>query len=88
MVRLGDAGNTWNPALLALRSKGYSLRLEKSDDGTTEVWWAEKGHDVFGANDPIRLLGLVALWEMRGEKWQQHSDEPDLTTELYNRRDE
>ena len=84
------AGNTNLPALLALKAKGYKLKLEytKTDD-KNDLWYpylpdwqAEKGGCVFSATTPVELLGLVAMWETRGDDWQTCKEEANLYDEL------
>jgi hypothetical protein len=42
-----------------------------------ETWQALKGCDEFIAEDPLSLLGLVALFEVRGPNWQAADNEID-----------
>jgi hypothetical protein len=44
------------------------MRREGAAD--REFWFAEQGDSRFVAEDPILLLGLVALYETRGENWR------------------
>lgn len=84
MIR--SAGNTYNPCLLALRAKGYELTLWFTIDRGGEYqsnWDAQLGEQSFSASTPIELLGLVAMWEVRGDNWQTQSDEPYVFDELY-----
>jgi hypothetical protein len=63
------AGNTLAPAWLALQQKGYVVRSEHT--GTeAERWVAASAERDFIAPDPLSLLGLVALYETRGDEWQ------------------
>ena len=66
---LAAAANVLTPAYLAIVSKGYSV----SRVGDDIV--AERESDRFVAEDPIQLLGLIALIEIRGEAWQATDDE-------------
>ena len=80
------AGNTQNPALNTLREKGYKLWIEPDDPNEEESefidWNAEKNGRYFSATDPVELLGLVAMWEFRGDDWQHKTEEPDIAGEL------
>jgi hypothetical protein len=73
------AGNTTNPALLVLRSKGYALQIEQEGDEAT-VYIARKDGREFLGYSAAELLGLVTLWENLGEDWNKQ--EPDVLTEL------
>ena len=88
-MRLIDAPNTHNPALMVLRSKGYTLSLvpptydpgEEPDCGDLGHIRAEMNGREFIAGDGLALLGLVALWESRGDVWRDENDS-DVLTEL------
>lgn len=80
------AGNTQNPALITLQQKGYRLWLEPDDPKLPEPDFlnlnAEKDGRYFSATGPEELLGLVAIWEARGDDWHHHKNEPNLVLEL------
>lgn len=65
--RLVDAANTLVPAIQVLRGMGYRIRREQ---GAAEMWWAESDGIQFGAEDPLRLLGLVTMRTTRGASWR------------------
>ena len=73
------AGNTYNPALVILNEKGYRLKFTpaKADEGFPD-WEAEKDGHLFSATNPPELLGLVAIWERFGDRWQEAIREPDI----------
>jgi hypothetical protein len=80
-LRISIAGNTAGPALFALKAKGYAIALSyrRQDDpdgsvGYTAEYAAEKDRRVFCANSPEELLGLVAMWEVRGDDWRRRTD--------------
>ena len=75
-MNLHAAGNVVVPAYLALVSKGYAVRCERSADGA-ENWIAEGATGRFGADDPITLLGVVGVAETRGPDWQASDLEID-----------
>ncbi len=76
-MRLATAGNTLNPALLVLKARGYQVRVQRSSahDGEVLLIATREGNE-FVAEDPLYLLGLIALWENRGDDWQTRDDEP------------
>jgi len=57
-----SGGNILAAALALLRSQGYAVATEAGDP----LLRAEKGGQTFVAEDPLLLLGLVKLHEMRG----------------------
>lgn len=65
-MRLANAGNVVIPAIKLLRDLGFSVRLDR---GTTAFTASKDGHD-FTADDPVAVLGLVRLFEARGELWR------------------
>jgi hypothetical protein len=80
------AGNTHNPCLLALRAKGYKLTLWFTKDYKGDYhsdYDAEKEGRIFSATTGAELLGLVAMWEVRGDDWRTKSSEPQVYDELY-----
>lgn len=75
--------NTYDPALFVLRKKGYRVWVEPGGaEGESGGWRAEKDGRDFYASDPLRLLGLIALWEQRGDDWQLSAGDPDLYDEI------
>jgi hypothetical protein len=80
------AGNTWNPCLLALREKGYTISCWYTLSGKNDYQKnidAEKDGRHFSATTEAELLGLVAMWEVRGDDWKTKPGEPDILDELY-----
>ena len=65
MAKIIAAGNVEVPAYLVLVEKGYEVRW----DGN-ERWTASKGDFVFGGEGPIEVLGIVCMYENRGEDWK------------------
>lgn len=80
---LVDAMNTYNPALFVLRQKGYRVWVDPGGEGAEEEEWRaqKEGRDFFAA-DPLRLLGLIAMWEQRGDDWQLGAGKPSLYDEI------
>ena len=74
VTHIAQAGNTVVPAILALEAKGLSVAtrdgvfVATSPDGATHV-----------ADDPVAVLGLVALVEIRGNHWRATDEEIDAT---------
>lgn len=74
-MRLASAGNVEVPAYLALLEKGYQVSWDDGDD--QQFWFAAKdGHEFIG-DGPLELLGLVALYETRGENWPATNQQID-----------
>ncbi|GAA1394314.1 hypothetical protein ACFQZ4_02895 [Catellatospora coxensis] len=72
------AGNTGGPALFALRAKGCAVSLSYLREGPGEYtaeYTAAKDGCLFSAGTPEELLGLVAMWEVRGDDWRAGTDD-------------
>lgn len=71
-TKIVAAGNTLAPALSILRKLGYTVTREKSDE---QQYRAQNETCVFSADDPLTLLGLVKIYEVRGHDWQPSEEE-------------
>jgi len=81
--KIGDAMNTYNVALLTLKSRQYNVWLEPGEnEDETGYWHANRDDAEFIAFDPLRLLGLVAMWEQRGNNWERMQNEGNIYDEL------
>jgi len=91
-MSLGSHANVYNTCLRILRRRGYTLRVdgEMTADGcypTTCIWIAEQGEYCFAADNPIELLGLVAIYDHLRPQAEAKSywwfvEGPDIWTEL------
>ena len=77
------AGNTFNPCLIILRQKGWTLRAET--DGDRLIWSALRNGVECSAFSPPELLGIVTLAETFGRDWNRQ--EPDIFGEILRRTD-
>ena len=83
MKRIGKIGifafgSPGTRALFALWQKGYEVRhyaFERENEEFQNEFEAKKDGRMFSATSEEELLGLVAIWEMRGEDWIDGSDE-------------
>lgn len=82
--RLTEFHGVSNVAILTLREKGYRVWWEASERPAADDWWAEKEGREFIATNPLVLLGLVALFESRGEDWREKPGEQDLLSRIKN----
>lgn len=81
-MNIPAAGNVEVPAYLALRDKGYAVRV-KREGLDAETWVAAKGGNRFSAARPIELLGVVAVFETCGESWKATDNEIDDFVKRY-----
>jgi hypothetical protein len=88
---LASHGNVYNTCLRILRARGFELAVsgEPQPDGNYPVerqWFARKEGFYFCADNPIELLGLVAVYDYvrpaddRPYWWKV--DGPDVESEL------
>lgn len=75
--RIAQAGNTVVPALLAIESLGFAIEM-----GHAHVA-ARRGDEEYRAEDPVALLGLIRLVELRSWEWSASDDEIDRTMRRY-----
>jgi hypothetical protein len=80
------AGNTMIPCLQAIAAKGYTVSHyflgSKSGDWDHPQWEAEKDGWEFSATSVEELLGLIAMWEVRGADWKIKPGETELHDRL------
>jgi hypothetical protein len=72
-MHISAAANVVVPAYLAILSKGYKIAPGGVQNGLV----ATRGDDSFLADDPITLLGLIAMAELRGARWHASDQEID-----------
>ncbi len=70
-MHLVAAGNTVVPAILLIRQMGYTVTIDSSKGGCL----AEKDGNSFEAEDPVMVLGLIKLFEIKGENWMASDEE-------------
>ena len=69
-VRIADAMNTYKYALTVIRDKGYKIFLlpDSREEYLGDYWAYKDGRDFIGG-DPLRVLGLIGIWEQFGDEW-------------------
>lgn len=66
--RIADAMNTYNVALNIIKEKGYKIFLYPDErEEFLGDFWAIKGSREFIGSDPLRLLGVISIWENTGD---------------------
>jgi hypothetical protein len=80
------AGNTAIPCLQAIVAMGYTVTHyflgSKPGEGDRPQWDAEKDGRLFSATGLEELLGLIAMWEARGDDWRLKPGEAELYDRL------
>ena len=69
MIRIAQAGNTVVPAILALEEMGMVI------DVRADHVIATSPAVQFIADDPVAVLGLVRLLELRGADWMAKDED-------------
>ena len=82
MVFLAAAGNVVIPAILTLKQLGYTVEIGAESDNQAII--AKKDGYSFYANDPITVLGLIKIFETRGEEWMASGEEIESVGREYN----
>ena len=73
-MRLGSAGNTGGPALYILEQlKQYIVLFDYDEDSDWTQWIAIKDDRQFFLVCSEELLGLINIYELMGENWNQYS---------------
>ena len=71
-TKIAAAGNTSAPALAVLRQLGYTVTREATGQ---RLFRAENQQCSLIAEDPLLLLGLAKLFEVRGGNWKPNDAE-------------
>ena len=71
-------GNTVVPALLAVESLGFAVEV------IGDTTYARHGQEEYGAEDPVALLGLIRLVELRSWDWAASDMQIDETLRRYD----
>jgi hypothetical protein len=67
-----DTINTYNHAISIVKHKGYKIFLcPDESDSYLGSFLAIEGGRIFIASDPLRLLGLISIWEEYGDGWRE-----------------
>jgi hypothetical protein len=82
MKSITTAGNTVVPAILALEDLGFSVSIAKVGD--RDVFRATRGDETYGADDPVAVLGLLKLVELRDWSWQASDADLERVRQQYN----
>lgn len=81
---IATAGNTLAPALAILVAKGFVVEPSVSDDGLLK---ATNGLVTLVGEDPLALLGLATIAEVRGSSWQPTDIEVEALLNLIGSED-
>ena len=73
------AGNTVAPAILELERQGFAISAPEAG----EIFVATRGDETYSADDPVTVLGLVRLVELRGWEWAATDTEIESVLEKY-----
>ena len=81
-MRIATAGNSDTADFCALLSKGCTLSVKLKSDKKTGWYIAKLGANEFIGNSPIETLGLIAMFEQRGDDWKPTNKEVEEFTEF------
>ncbi len=74
-MNIVEAGNTELPSLFCILKKGYSLSTECTGTDNYLLRASKTDHPTFEAFSYVSLLGLISMWEIRGDNWLTWSSE-------------
>lgn len=82
-VKIGISGNTAAPCYFVIKSKGYDINITSAvhpdaPDDRVFQFDAIKGDLFFSASSPEELLGLIHMWEIRGNDWRLRPEEKGI----------
>lgn len=77
LITLASAGNTEPPAYKLIIDKGYNV--ERRDNSLV----AKKDGLIFLAYSALELLGLIVLFETKGENWGVEDEVIDEYCDLF-----
>jgi hypothetical protein len=81
MKSISTAGSTVAPAILVLEGLGFAISVERV--GGEDLVRAVRGDETYIADDPVTVLGLVKLVELRGWDWRAADSDLDRVTRQY-----
>jgi hypothetical protein len=81
MRNLTAAGNTAVPALLVLEKMGFQISVKDMESGQLVI--ATRKDEQYSADDPVTVLGLIKLVEIRGWQWPATDSQIDQTIRKY-----
>jgi hypothetical protein len=70
-TRIASAGNVLSSALASLRTLGFVVTVASD----SQLLRAEGPSCTLIAEDPLALLGLAKLYELRGSEWRPTDEE-------------
>ena len=73
---MASAGNTEPPAFFLLKELGFELSKYQ------DFYIAQNPEVEFVANSPLELLGLVVLYNAKGENWRASDEQIDQFIEF------
>jgi hypothetical protein len=76
------AGNTVVPALLTLERLGFQVSTRNTSKGPKTT--ASRREEEYSAEDPVAVLGLIKLVELRTWQWGPSDLETENTLHKYN----
>ncbi len=80
--RIAAGGNTVVPALLVLEHLGFNVTVRDSSAEQTVA--AVRGGEEYKADDPVAVLGLIKLIEVRQWHWNATDQEIEATLQKYH----
>jgi len=80
-MQITACGNTEVPAYLALQQAGFDVS-HRVENGL-EMWIAKRDPVTLSGPSALEVLGLYAIWQIRGDDWKTSNDELDTYLAKY-----
>ena len=77
-MNIVEAGSAEYPSKFCILDKGYTLSARLISTDKYIVRASKIGCPTFEAFSYISLLGLIAMWEIRGDSWLSWSSEDKI----------
>ena len=82
MARISSAGNSDTAAFAVLWEQGYELTVIAGSNSSDALLVATKDDHTFSGYTPLEVLGLVAMFQARGENWKPTDEEVERRTKF------
>ncbi len=88
MVKLSAAENVETTAYAVLRQQGFELSVVDMGAGKTPFLIAKDKDHEFRGHSALEILGLMAVYQARGEDWHPTDEDEHHRTKYWDAFDE
>lgn len=84
MIKLSTADTVETTAFAVLRERGFDLRVVDMGADKTRLIVASDGKHEFRGHSALEILGLLAVYQARGEDWHPTEDDMHHRTKFWD----